>query len=671
MAAGRGNCLGPAPFAPWQEEIWVQGPQRQRITIRDGLTAVTDGTTRWQYDPLYRHTEITRQAAIDPSAILYRPPALGELLSLVDWPEFAVTVTSTVTVAGRAAYLLDWTLLPGRSYPTLLRHLTILLDQQTYLHVGTRLDMATEKGFFQNEWAYTSLTIHPVLDPALFRFAPLTPDRGAPRPPPADPAAGLDRYWQALVPQLPYRLFRPATLPAWLIPTTGPCRDLYGLVQAYRSPASPAALVIAENRAPIHGLRDDSGANVQIGPFPGRYWEQDGYRSLTLVWDNTQISLTGHADVTRAELFRIVAALHWLSGPPRAPEPRPPSLTSPAGPPTLRDLTFLDRRQGWALLATCAAAEPCPVRVMATTDGGQTWQTRSALEASNPESRDPPGPGMVSHLRFANARDGWAFGPGLFTTHDGGRSWADDSGYGAIVALAPQPGSVWAVEVTCSPTFTMISSCPLALLASTDNGTTWQPTAGPFLLAGDVQLMRSTPTMAWLNARGAPLDWPPSGLIATADAGQRWQPRSGPCGSPGTVIERVAAHAPGYVWLLCDRPPEVGSAATRLYGSADTGAHWRLLAAGGSGGALPQGAVRDLVFSTPATGWVSLDSGLLYRTTDGGAHWTPVPGLGFNPSLPALESIHFADPSHGWFATAQHIFRTTDGGAHWTDLGRP
>ncbi len=56
---------------------------------------------------------------------------------------------------------------------------------------------------------------------------------------------------------------------------------------------------------------------------------------------------------------------------------------------------------------------------------------------------------------------------------------------------------------------------------------------------------------------------------------------------------------------------------------------------------------------------------LAYRTTNGGASWTPL------NSLPS-HFVDFVDPNRGWLATIGGTgFRTTDGGAHWTPMTFP
>jgi photosystem II stability/assembly factor-like uncharacterized protein len=53
--------------------------------------------------------------------------------------------------------------------------------------------------------------------------------------------------------------------------------------------------------------------------------------------------------------------------------------------------------------------------------------------------------------------------------------------------------------------------------------------------------------------------------------------------------------------------------------------------------------------------------GSLLRTTNGGSTWSPVTGAPADP-----QSACFANADDGYLGTPAHIWRTTDGGQHWT-----
>ncbi len=67
--------------------------------------------------------------------------------------------------------------------------------------------------------------------------------------------------------------------------------------------------------------------------------------------------------------------------------------------------------------------------------------------------------------------------------------------------------------------------------------------------------------------------------------------------------------------------------------------------------------------------WAYGDKGLLLRSTDKGAHWTPVV---LSPSPRFLSRVFFVDGRTGYAAGALGaLFRTTDGGSSWSSVSLP
>jgi photosystem II stability/assembly factor-like uncharacterized protein len=112
-------------------------------------------------------------------------------------------------------------------------------------------------------------------------------------------------------------------------------------------------------------------------------------------------------------------------------------------------VTFVSVDQGWVLGSAPCATGRCAV-ITHTLDAGKTWTTIPAPPTSvgRPLGNevDVQGPG-VGALRFATAKDGWAFGPELWATHDGGATWkrVDLLSNAPVVALASAKGIVHAV----------------------------------------------------------------------------------------------------------------------------------------------------------------------------------------------------------------------------------
>jgi hypothetical protein len=119
--------------------------------------------------------------------------------------------------------------------------------------------------------------------------------------------------------------------------------------------------------------------------------------------------------------------------------------------------SFLSASSGFVLGGVgCKYGNPvCRARLVATTDGGAHWHVVGA-----PDVLLFYGAGdlltqasRVSGVVFANSRDGWLYGPGLYATHDGGAHWQRISLGGNIVpslgggvtAVAASAGTAWAV----------------------------------------------------------------------------------------------------------------------------------------------------------------------------------------------------------------------------------
>ena len=58
---------------------------------------------------------------------------------------------------------------------------------------------------------------------------------------------------------------------------------------------------------------------------------------------------------------------------------------------------------------------------MRTENGGRSFEALPTPPSSTAQQA------TVSQLQFANAQDGYAFGPQIWTTHDGGRTWRQAS----------------------------------------------------------------------------------------------------------------------------------------------------------------------------------------------------------------------------------------------------
>jgi hypothetical protein len=116
-------------------------------------------------------------------------------------------------------------------------------------------------------------------------------------------------------------------------------------------------------------------------------------------------------------------------------------------------VTFVGTETGWVIgqagtPGQCATAF-C-TSVARTDDAGKSWAGVHA-----PVTGPADGATGVSQIRFLDLRNGWAFGPGLFVTHDGGMGWSQVGTHGLRVTSLETVGNrVFALLASCTGTGT-------------------------------------------------------------------------------------------------------------------------------------------------------------------------------------------------------------------------
>jgi photosystem II stability/assembly factor-like uncharacterized protein len=350
------------------------------------------------------------------------------------------------------------------------------------------------------------------------------------------------------------------------------------------------------------------------------------------------------------------------------PIPVTPTLTeTPVPLTTLSDLAFIDPTHGWALGAACDSQGNCPLALRKSVDGGRTWSVllapHGALEAAE------PGAPAARRLTFASLRDGWAYSPSLFSTHDGGSSWSLDPVSAEILAVESGGDNVWAVARSC----TSAGACALQLLSSPLGGGPWTPlpTQPPF--AGDqAVLQRYGATDGWL------LSWsgmaPTSGQLAvTHDNGSTWHLLPDPTTARMCTAKLLAVADASRLWLLCGGEGATIMMDKALFGSSDGGASWSMLADAtppgnpGKNNLSLTGHVADLAAPDPQHVFIGLGRSTLIASIDGGHTWKP--SIPLDPQLAGdvgVERVVFIDREHGWALSGPDtLYRTEDAGVHW------
>jgi photosystem II stability/assembly factor-like uncharacterized protein len=193
-------------------------------------------------------------------------------------------------------------------------------------------------------------------------------------------------------------------------------------------------------------------------------------------------------------------------------------------------------------------------------------------------------------------------------------------------------------------------------------------------------------------------------LVRTGDGGQTWSLVTPPAArallaSGGTPV--LLASSARRAWLAVTRLAANGSYATTpsrtvVFATGNGGQTWAASAPIRS-----PGEARWVSFAGPGRGWLVMDLGgamgqdpvRIYRTTDGGAHWTlaaaspPPPANRQTPGPPATgpsgistacdkTGIAFASPRDGWLTTgcndlAHALLVSHDGGVTWQPQALP
>jgi photosystem II stability/assembly factor-like uncharacterized protein len=258
----------------------------------------------------------------------------------------------------------------------------------------------------------------------------------------------------------------------------------------------------------------------------------------------------------------------------------------------------------WWVLGSAACASPPCTSIVRTADGGHSFVGIPAPRTS-----------AVDQLRFANARDGYAYGTQLWSTHDGGASWTQVTAVtGTVQSLAASDGYVYAALGADGLMRSAVGSDRWSTVQAGDISSIW--TQGNELFADDTDAN---------GGQGA--------LLTSADGGDSFQSQAAPA---GTVACNFASTGDGVIWAQC---------ATGMLGgvwrSIDGGARWGTADPGSGTGEQPNSAPLAAASADTAV----YGAGPTYRTTDGGRTWSTVPGFG-TPST-SVAYLGFTDPTHG------------------------
>ena len=323
-------------------------------------------------------------------------------------------------------------------------------------------------------------------------------------------------------------------------------------------------------------------------------------------------------------------------------------------------VTFVSASRGWLLGSTTCAGSPCAA-ILRTTDAGHTW-ARIPAPATQVAANAPSGTG-VSALRFATSLDGWAFGPDLWATHDGGATWHRVALPGAadgvqVMALEAAAGSVQVAFYAGSAESIAIATSPV-----TGDSLRLEPT-GVQIGAGPVPQTEIVlhGAVGWL----VQVDRAVVGGARLADgAWQAWQP---PC------IDTA-----GPAWLAASSTTDLAAACDMGLWSTPLGVHLFTSTDGGASFTQQSAAVPVTsssltgIAAAPGTstivvaGSVAGGDPALVATFDGGRTWSRVASLS---ALGGFSELGFTTSQQGVTISrtadgASRLVMTRDGGRTW------
>ncbi len=311
-----------------------------------------------------------------------------------------------------------------------------------------------------------------------------------------------------------------------------------------------------------------------------------------------------------------------------------------------------------------------------TADGSPRSEATAAPSASPPSApaaaSATPAPSVtVPPLWFVDATHGWtAAEREVLATEDGGYTWSARGRPGGNVA--------W---LDFTSTDRGWATTEKGLFRTGDGGVTWQ--AVPTGAEGTPSWVQFVDDqVGWIvtpDSRATPSAYVAQTLWRTRDGGQNWQPVQEPGQCVALLAFNFVSATTGFG--ACAGQPGAGNQGKEIYGTADGGDHWTLLAEVGiAEGALGHGYATDIFFLNSNLGWLSTDRGGLKASQDGGQTWQAT-----NPVYPAdefLARVVFVSPQQGWVLSSpmisgsglnQHVggvglFGTTDGGQTWQQL---
>jgi hypothetical protein len=311
----------------------------------------------------------------------------------------------------------------------------------------------------------------------------------------------------------------------------------------------------------------------------------------------------------------------------------PASTATPNGPPPVpgnfqaTSVTFIGTQTGW-VIGQAGTPGHCATQyctsVARTDNTGKSWYGVNA-----PLTGGPDGSTGVSQIRFLDQENGWAFGPELWSTHDGGHSWTQVATGGLRVLSLETTGSeAFAIFADCSGSGAGYGAgcTSYTLYASPASVDDWKPVPG--MSAQTASAPGGSSAALVLNASTGYFYTPDGTILSGPVTGtQAWTavsvatppcdpgPAAGSAQQPTTGLLASASPAGGDLALACASASGAGQQVV-IYASSDNGASWHR-----QGQASLDGSALSLA-AAPGGELILAWTGGLDTSADNGSTWT-------------------------------------------------
>jgi len=327
-------------------------------------------------------------------------------------------------------------------------------------------------------------------------------------------------------------------------------------------------------------------------------------------------------------------------------------------------MSWLSGQRGWLLGSAPCGKKSC-TDVLATSNGGKSWSLAGAVGTPIATPATPPDVG-VGEVTFATSSVGWAYGPALFRTIGGGKSWKAmtiPGGGNQVLALASSSAATFAVVSPCKEFAPKCSGKLSFWRTSSLTGTSW--TRIPLNLhgPGSPDIATFGPTV-YVVVPGFP------SLFYFSANGRDFAARRPPCSAAQqSALAQVVPTSTTGLTLLCAGPPQIGMAVKTVYRSVNTGktdTSAGTTSAPGINAELAASPSGNLLVGAWAAGSV------IYLNDSHNTTWSTALILAAGPGF---NNLQFVSSKVAWVvwepvtlnsADQGEVYVTRDGGQHWS-----